>query len=165
MAVLAAERAVCGRRNIHDQPRLRRPGEVVPGTASRGRHPGDRDQFRECQCGDRRARSGECPAHRRVRGRHLGCRPEQVLVASTGIIGHQLAMDKIEAGIAAGRRRALRRARGLSNGRRVDHDDRHPPQDRLPAPDDRWPRGHAPGDRQGGGHDRPANGHDARLSC
>ena len=30
----------------------------------------------------------------------LGCRPEQVLVASTGIIGHQLPMDKIEAGIA-----------------------------------------------------------------
>jgi glutamate N-acetyltransferase / amino-acid N-acetyltransferase len=31
----------------------------------------------------------------------LGCRPEQVLVASTGIIGHQLPMEKIEAGIAA----------------------------------------------------------------
>ena len=30
----------------------------------------------------------------------LACRPEQVLVASTGIIGHQLPMDKIEAGIA-----------------------------------------------------------------
>jgi glutamate N-acetyltransferase / amino-acid N-acetyltransferase len=30
----------------------------------------------------------------------LGCQPEQVLVASTGIIGHQLPMDKIEAGIA-----------------------------------------------------------------
>ena len=31
----------------------------------------------------------------------LGCQPEQVLVASTGIIGHQLPMEKIEAGIAA----------------------------------------------------------------
>jgi glutamate N-acetyltransferase / amino-acid N-acetyltransferase len=30
----------------------------------------------------------------------LGCQPEQVLVASTGIIGHQLPMEKIEAGIA-----------------------------------------------------------------
>ncbi|MFI5455356.1 MAG: bifunctional glutamate N-acetyltransferase/amino-acid acetyltransferase ArgJ [Isosphaerales bacterium] len=29
----------------------------------------------------------------------LGCRPEQVLVASTGVIGHQLPMDRIEAGI------------------------------------------------------------------
>ena len=38
----------------------------------------------------------------------LGCRPEQVLVASTGIIGHQLPMDKIEAGIAKARGRALR---------------------------------------------------------
>jgi len=30
----------------------------------------------------------------------LECRPEQVLVASTGVIGHQLPMDRIEAGIA-----------------------------------------------------------------
>ena len=30
----------------------------------------------------------------------LGCQPGQVLVASTGIIGHQLPMEKIEAGIA-----------------------------------------------------------------
>jgi glutamate N-acetyltransferase/amino-acid N-acetyltransferase len=30
----------------------------------------------------------------------MGCLPEQVLIASTGIIGHQLPMDKIEAGIA-----------------------------------------------------------------
>ena len=29
----------------------------------------------------------------------LSCQPEEVLVASTGIIGHQLPMDKIEAGI------------------------------------------------------------------
>jgi glutamate N-acetyltransferase / amino-acid N-acetyltransferase len=29
----------------------------------------------------------------------LGCRPEQILVASTGVIGHQLPMDKIEAGL------------------------------------------------------------------
>ncbi len=29
----------------------------------------------------------------------LGCRSEQVLVASTGVIGHQLPMDKIEAGL------------------------------------------------------------------
>jgi glutamate N-acetyltransferase/amino-acid N-acetyltransferase len=29
----------------------------------------------------------------------LGCRPEQVLVASTGVIGYQLPMDKIEAGL------------------------------------------------------------------
>jgi glutamate N-acetyltransferase / amino-acid N-acetyltransferase len=29
----------------------------------------------------------------------LGCRPEQVLVASTGVIGHQLAMDKLDSGI------------------------------------------------------------------
>jgi glutamate N-acetyltransferase / amino-acid N-acetyltransferase len=29
----------------------------------------------------------------------LSCRPEQILVASTGVIGHQLPMDRIEAGL------------------------------------------------------------------
>ena len=29
----------------------------------------------------------------------FGCRPEQVLVASTGVIGHQLPMEKIERGL------------------------------------------------------------------
>ncbi len=29
----------------------------------------------------------------------LGCRPEQVLVASTGVIGHQLPMDRLESGL------------------------------------------------------------------
>ncbi len=30
----------------------------------------------------------------------LGCEPESVLVASTGVIGHQLPMDKVHAGVA-----------------------------------------------------------------
>jgi glutamate N-acetyltransferase / amino-acid N-acetyltransferase len=30
----------------------------------------------------------------------IGCRPDDVLVASTGVIGHQLPMDKLEAGLA-----------------------------------------------------------------
>jgi glutamate N-acetyltransferase/amino-acid N-acetyltransferase len=29
----------------------------------------------------------------------IGCRPEQVLVASTGVIGHQLPMDRLESGL------------------------------------------------------------------
>lgn len=29
----------------------------------------------------------------------IGCRPEQVLVASTGVIGHQLPMERLEAGL------------------------------------------------------------------
>ncbi|MFO0888408.1 MAG: bifunctional glutamate N-acetyltransferase/amino-acid acetyltransferase ArgJ [Isosphaeraceae bacterium] len=31
--------------------------------------------------------------------RALGCRPDQILVASTGVIGHQLPMDRLEAGL------------------------------------------------------------------
>jgi glutamate N-acetyltransferase/amino-acid N-acetyltransferase len=36
-------------------------------------------------------------------GALLGCRPDQVLVASTGVIGHQLPMDKLEQGLAQAR--------------------------------------------------------------
>ena len=42
----------------------------------------------------------------------LGCRPEQVLVASTGVIGHQLPMDKVTAGVAA----AIAAAAGSATG-------------------------------------------------
>ena len=31
----------------------------------------------------------------------LGCQPDEVLVASTGVIGHQLPMDRLEAGVRA----------------------------------------------------------------
>jgi glutamate N-acetyltransferase/amino-acid N-acetyltransferase len=49
--------------------------------------------------------------------RSVGCKPDEVLVASTGVIGHPLPMEKIEAGIfAAGR--ALR-AEGLSKAARA----------------------------------------------
>lgn len=34
-----------------------------------------------------------------VAARKLGCEPEEVLVASTGVIGHQLPMDRLEAGL------------------------------------------------------------------
>ena len=32
-------------------------------------------------------------------GALLGCRADQVLVASTGVIGHQLPMDRLEEGL------------------------------------------------------------------
>ena len=52
---------------------------------------------------DARANGGARPP------RALGCPPEQVLVASTGVIGVELPMDKVVAGIR-GRRRARWRA-------------------------------------------------------
>ncbi len=36
-----------------------------------------------------------------VAAERLSCQPEQILVASTGVIGHQLPMDRIETGVAA----------------------------------------------------------------
>lgn len=34
-----------------------------------------------------------------VAAERIGCRPEDVLIASTGVIGHQLPMDRVEAGV------------------------------------------------------------------
>src|SRR3954452_15706096 len=34
-----------------------------------------------------------------VTANRLGCRPKEVLVASTGVIGHQLPMERLEAGL------------------------------------------------------------------
>ncbi len=36
-----------------------------------------------------------------VAAEKLGCRVDQILVASTGVIGHQLPMEKVESGVAA----------------------------------------------------------------
>ena len=41
----------------------------------------------------------------------LGCAPAEVLVASTGVIGVRLPMDKVRAGIADAGRPALARRR------------------------------------------------------
>ncbi len=47
-----------------------------------------------------------------------GCRPEQVLVASTGVIGHQLPMDRLEAGLAEALARLSADAAALPRRRR-----------------------------------------------
>ncbi len=93
----------------------------------------------------------------------LGCRPEQVLVASTGVIGHQLPMDRLEAGLEQA-------AVGLSAdsesfrtaARSIMTTDTHP-KIVCERRDDRRPRGDASGHGQGGRDDRPADGDHARV--
>ena len=83
--------------------------------------PGRRHQRRQRQRRDRRAGRGERPKDRRpLAAERLGCRPDDVLVASTGVIGHQLPMDRLEAGLARRPRRGparLARASTRSRGR------------------------------------------------
>ena len=63
-------------------------------------------QHRQCQRRHRRRRAGACALDLRRAGRLLGCRPEQVLPFSTGVIMETLPVERIEAGAAgrAGRR-------------------------------------------------------------
>ena len=86
----------------------------------------------------------------------LNCRAEQVLVASTGVIGHQLPMDRIEAGLGfsdtSGRRSAF-----LPGRRGGNHDDGHSAQDRIEEAIDRRQRGRASGPGERGRDDRPGH--------
>ena len=61
---------------------------------------------------------------------HLGCQPSDVFVASTGVIGVPLPLDKAEAGLD---RRVRRRAVRLDRRGRDDHDHRHLRQGRGDA--------------------------------
>ena len=68
----------------------------------------------------------------------LGCAASEVLVASTGVIGTPLPMDKVRAGIdAAARSPGPRRRSGRGAG---DPDHRHPSQGSAGRDDDPRPR-------------------------
>ena len=132
-----------------------RPSESAPSSSTRAtptRRPG------------RRARRtpGAPP---RSRPRRSAARPTQVLVASTGVIGHQLPMDRLEAGLGRGPgRRSRPTRRAFRRGVAGDPDDRHAPQGRLASRRTIGGRdGHAARPGQGGRDDRAEDGHDARL--
>ena len=61
-------------------------------------------------------------------GALLGCLPEQVLVASTGVIGHQLPMDRLEEGLTRAHAQLSPAPRELRNGRGRHSDNRHSPE-------------------------------------
>jgi glutamate N-acetyltransferase/amino-acid N-acetyltransferase len=63
----------------------------------------------------------------RIAAQHLGCHPHQILLLSTGVIGVQLPMDKIQAGIRAAAPR-LSPAEGKAAARAIMTTDTHPKQ-------------------------------------
>ena len=157
-------RSVRGGGDVHHQPGVCRAGEVVSRPPSRRRHPRGGDQRRQRQRGHRCRRAR--PTSRRtaeVAGDLLACRPDQVLVASTGVIGRQLPMDRLEAGLARSPAELSAERRELPDRRAGHPDHRHPPQDRLAAAQGRRAAVLAAGHGQGGGDDRSADGDDARL--
>ena len=92
----------------------------------------------------------------------FGCRPDEVFIASTGVIGEPLP-EHLIAGGSAGAAREPRRGR-LAGGRGRHHDHRHLPQGSRRAP---ARIGEATvtlnGIAKGSGHDRAGHGHDAGL--
>jgi glutamate N-acetyltransferase/amino-acid N-acetyltransferase len=66
-----------------------------------------------------------------VTARALGCRPTDVVVASTGVIGTRLPMDKVRAGIAAAAAR-LDRDGGAAAARAIMTTDTQPKEARVP---------------------------------
>ena len=84
----------------------------------------------------------------------IGCEPEQMLVASTGVIGRPLPMNAIAAGIPRPPRCLTPAVNGLDAGRPRHLHDRHAHQGRQPAAEDgRW-RSADHRLRQGRGDDR-----------
>ena len=91
----------------------------------------------------------------------IGCRADEILVASTGVIGVQLDLDKLLDGHRPRGARAV--ARGARGRRARDHDHRPRAEGSRGVRDDG--RGDVPRGRhrEGRGHDRAAHGDDARL--
>ena len=83
--------------------------------------------------------------------RRLGCAPTEVVVASTGVIGVPLPMDKVRAGIADGGGRRLAASGGAAAARAILTTDTRPKEVAVELPlsggtvHDRraWPRARA----------------------
>ena len=95
------------------------------------------------------------------RQRPLGCTPEQVLVASTGVIGVGLKMDRVVAGYSGRRGRARTRQRQRDRARH--HDDRPVPEGACGQRADTARLVHRRRHGERVGHDRAEHGDDARL--
>ena len=124
------------------------------------RHPG---QFRQRQRLHRQGRRApRSTAARKAAGAALGCKPGEVFLASTGVIGEPLPDDKITANLPALIKDLKADAWAAARG--GDHDHRHLPEARHPA---RRKIGDATvtinGICQGLGHDRARHGDHAGL--
>jgi glutamate N-acetyltransferase/amino-acid N-acetyltransferase len=63
-------------------------------------------QFRQCQCLHRQEGQGLDQADRRDRAKAVGCKPNEVFLASTGVIGEPLDATKFEGVLGLRRQRA-----------------------------------------------------------
>ena len=97
----------------------------------------------------------------RLVGELLRIPPNHVLIASTGVIGVPLPMDKIRAALPKLVEVAL--AAGRPGGGRRDHDDRHAAQGSGASRGDRGPSGHDRRHRQGRRDARAPPGHHVLL--
>ena len=125
LTVIAADRTASAAATVHDQSGAGRAGARLARApdATRGTRARDRGQQRLRQRLHRRRRAWRMRgAWRPKSAAALGCAPEQVLVASTGVIGVGLKMDKVVAGHPRGR--AGTRARQGQRHRARHHDDR-----------------------------------------
>ena len=149
LALLAAD-GPCAAAGTFTTNRVCAAPALVPRAAAQGRHPRNRGQCRQCQRGHGREGQRNAARTAAAAGSLLGCLPEQVLVASTGVIGHQLPMDRLEEGLTRAHTQLSRRAGELRN-RRGRHSDNGHSQEadlrftRLPAISRtrcwEWPKG------------------------
>src|SRR5208337_4581483 len=91
--------SVRGGGDVYHQPGVCCAGAVVPRSPAGQRHPRGGGQRRQCNAATGAQGAMNAARTAELAGEMLGCRPDQVLVASTGVIGHQLPMDRLEEGL------------------------------------------------------------------
>ena len=102
-----------------------------------------------------------CKFTAQIAARAARCKPNEIFLASTGVIGEPLkvqAFDGVMDGLVG-----ERRARRLPRRRQSDHDDRHISESRDRQRQDRQGHRHHQRHRQGRRHDRARHGDDAVL--
>ena len=149
------------RRRVHAEPRARRAGRARRGQRQSRASPAPSSSTAATPTPAPATRASATPRRwPSMPPRAIGCDPQRVLVASTGVIGQPLPIERIVRGDAATlRRRAPRRARRLRAG---DHDHRSLREARAAAAaagaEDAGARRRR---RQGRRHDRAQHGHHA----
>ena len=116
-------------------------------------------QFRQCQCLHRQERPRGRKFTAEIAARAAGCKPAEIFLASTGVIGEPLNATSLRR--RHGRARRQRQARRLPRRGAGDHDHRHLSQGRHRARQDRQGDGDHQRHRQGRRHDRARHGDDA----
>ena len=148
-----------GGRRLHPLEMPVGAGRLVPRAAQRRARARAGGQFRQRQRLHRQIRPAATKLTAEIAAQAAGCKPAEVFLASTGVIGEPLDATQIRAASWAASPRS--ESRRLACGRQGDHDHRHLSEGRGRHGRHEKDGGDHLRHRQGRRHDRARHGHDA----